>query len=141
MAKFHLKIVSQERQLVDEEAHSITVPTTEGEITVLPRHVPLFAGLQAGLVRYIDSQNNPRVFVITKGFINVDPHDSVTIMTDSAVSEREISAQEAQQAIDLANQKIKKASANAEDLMRAEAELRYALLQLKVAQQTRKTAV
>jgi F-type H+-transporting ATPase subunit epsilon len=134
MAQLHLKIVSQEKELVSDDALSVSVPTTEGELTILPKHVPLFVGLEAGLVRYTNAQQQEIVLVISKGFLNVDPNNTVIIMIDSAVAEREISPAQAQAAIDAAKQKIQESSANVEDLIRAEAELRYALLQLRVAQ-------
>jgi F-type H+-transporting ATPase subunit epsilon len=139
MAQLHLKIVSQERELVSEDASSVSVPSTEGELTILPRHIPLFVGLQSGIVRYTNTYGDENLLVISKGFLNVDPSNTVTIMIDSAVSDREISAAKAQEAIEAAKQKIQAGTADAEELLRAEAELRYALLQLKVAQNSKRT--
>jgi len=141
MAHLHLKIVSQERELVSDDASSVTVPTTEGEITILPRHIPLFVGLQAGIVRYTNNQGDENLLVISKGFLNVDPNNTVTIMIDSAVSDREISPAQAQAAIEAAKQKIQAGTADAEELLRAEAELRYALLQLKVVEHSKRSQV
>lgn len=141
MAHLHLKIVSQERELVSDDASSVTVPTTEGEITILPRHIPLFVGLQAGIVRYTNNQGDENLLVISKGFLNVDPSNTVTIMIDSAVSDREISPAQAQEAIEAAKQKIQAGTADAEELLRAEAELRYALLQLKVVEHSKRGQV
>lgn len=141
MAHLHLKIVSQERELVSDDASSVTVPTTEGEITILPRHIPLFVGLQAGIVRYTNNQGDENLLVISKGFLNVDPSNTVTIMIDSAVSDREISPAQAQAAIEAAKQKIQAGTADAEELLRAEAELRYALLQLKVVEHSKRSQV
>lgn len=141
MAHLHLKIVSQERELVSEDVSSVSVPTTEGEITILSRHIPLFVGLQAGIVRYINNSGDENLLVISKGFLNVDPNNTATIMIDSAVSEREISASQAQEAIDSAKQKIQASTADAEELLRAEAELRYALMQLKVVEHSKRSKV
>lgn len=137
MAQLKLKIVSQERQLVEETVSTVSAPTTEGEVTILPRHIPLFATLQEGVVRYTDTYDQEHFTVISKGFINVDPTNTVTIMIDSAVADREISVEKAQAAIEAAKQRIKRDTADSEELLRAEAELRYALLQLKVAEQSR----
>ena len=45
----HFKIVTPERILLETEVDSVTLPTTLGEITVLPHHVPLAAQLAAGV--------------------------------------------------------------------------------------------
>lgn len=138
MAQLQLKIVSQERQLINEVASSVNVPTTEGEITVLPRHISLFATLQEGIVRYTDTTDTEQMLVISKGFINVDPTNTVTIMIDSAVQAREISTDQAKAAVEAAKQRVSRDTADVEELLRAEAELRYALLQLKVAEQSKR---
>jgi F0F1-type ATP synthase epsilon subunit len=36
-----LKIVTPEKLILEEEVESVTIPTTEGEITVLADHIPL----------------------------------------------------------------------------------------------------
>ena len=138
MAQLQLKIVSQERQLINEVASSVNVPTTEGEITVLPRHISLFATLQEGIVRYTDTTDTEQMLVISKGFINVDPTNTVTIMIDSAVQAREISTDQAKAAVEAAKQRVSRDTADVEELLRAEAELRYVLLQLKVAEQSKR---
>ena len=138
MAQLQLKIVSQERQLINEVASSVNVPTTEGEITVLPRHISLFATLQEGIVRYTDTTDTEQMLVISTGFINVDPTNTVTIMIDSAVQAREISTDQAKAAVEAAKQRVSRDTADVEELLRAEAELRYALLQLKVAEQSKR---
>jgi len=43
-----LKVVTPERLILEELVDSVTVPTTEGEIGILPEHVPLVAGLKSG---------------------------------------------------------------------------------------------
>ena len=43
-----LKIVTPERLILEEMVDQVTLPTTLGEITVLPEHIPLIAGLASG---------------------------------------------------------------------------------------------
>ncbi len=43
-----LKIVTPERLVLEENVAQVTLPTTEGEITVLPGHVPLISSLALG---------------------------------------------------------------------------------------------
>ena len=51
MKKIDLKIATPERVVYRNEAvDSITLPTQQGEITVLPGHIPLVSALQPGEV-------------------------------------------------------------------------------------------
>ena len=43
--KLQLKIVTPEKLILEELVDSVTIPTTEGEITILPDHIPLIASI------------------------------------------------------------------------------------------------
>lgn len=134
----HITIISQERQLETVDAEQITVVTVDGEITILPGHIPLFARLQTGELRY-KMGDSVTSFVVSKGFIDVAPDNTVTVLVDTAVAAREISLEKAEAAIKAAQETM----ANSEDqqeLIMAEASLRLALLEIKVAQKTKQTA-
>ena len=45
----HLKIITPRKVVHKEEVKSVTLPSAEGEITILPKHVPLFSLLQEGI--------------------------------------------------------------------------------------------
>ena len=55
--KIRFKIVTPERTVYENEIDQVTLPTQEGEITVLPEHIPLIAVLKpkveiAGAILY-----------------------------------------------------------------------------------------
>lgn len=131
-----LTIVSQEKQLVDTQADSVTAPTAEGEVTVLPQHIPLFASLQPGELQYRTGAEEHSL-VVSKGFLDVGPDSTVTVIVDSAVAARDISEQKAQEAIAQARAVLLQ-SRNRQELLMAEASLKQALLELRVAQRTKK---
>lgn len=139
MAKLQLTVVSQERALIETSADHITVPTIEGEITILPGHIPLVSRLKPGEVRY-GSDKNASIVVVSRGFITVAPNDHVTIMVDSAVEEREISLAAAEKAVKRAEE-IVKLSSDQRERLKAEAELRWALLQLNIAERSKRSRV
>lgn len=45
-----LKIVTPEKLILDQEASSVTLPGTEGEMTILPHHAAMVATLKKGKV-------------------------------------------------------------------------------------------
>lgn len=139
MRKFLLHIVSQEKELLSLEVESVSLPTTEGEITVLFKHVPLFAQLKTGEILYRTKEEVHSV-VVSNGFVNVAPSGEVTVMVDSGVLARDISVAKAEAAIRAAHETMQKTQ-NQRELLLAEASLRQAMLELRVAQKTKKTHI
>ena len=137
MAKqIHLVVVSQEKQLLDTEVDSVTAPTTEGEITVLAGHIPLFSKLQTGELIYRIGHEATTI-VISAGFLDMSPDDKMMILVDSAVHEREISLEKAEAAVKAAQTTMALPSLSQREQIMAEASLRRALLEVKVAQRTK----
>lgn len=139
MPKLTLTIVSQERQLVSTQADSLTVPTAEGEVTILPGHIPLFSQLQTGELVYRLGKDEVS-FVVSQGFMDVGPHDNVVIMADNAVEARNISLQKAQEAMTAAH-KTMETSTDRRELLLAEASLKQAMWEIKVAQKTNRSRI
>jgi len=125
-----LDIVTQEKRLLTVEVSSVTAQTSEGEITILPNHVPLLTRLTEGLLRYKDKNGVEETVVIFGGFLEVDSLGNLNILADSAV-----------RAGDLDEAKIKAAEAEAKatladktrelEFAEAESSLRRAYLELK----------
>ena len=135
MKHIYLTIITQEKELLSTEVEQVTAPTTEGEITVLPQHIPLFSRLQIGELLYV-KDGEEHSLVISKGFIDVQPDSKVIILVDSAVHAREISVEKAQAAVKAAQETMAKSITEQEMLM-TEASLKRALLEIKVAQKTK----
>ncbi len=134
--KIHLSIISQVKVLETVEVDSITAPTSEGEITVLPGHIPLFARLQTGELRYHNDKAEES-FVVTKGFIDVSLDNQVTVIVDTVTAAREINAQKAENAVQAAKESMTQ-SRSAQEFLMAEASLKLALIEIKVANKTKK---
>lgn len=139
MKPFVLRIVSQDRELLSTEVDSVTIPTAEGEITVLYKHIPLFAKVQTGQLVYRNHGIEEAV-VVSNGFVNVAPSGEVTVLVDSGTLQREISVEKAEAAIQAAHETMKKTQ-NQRELMMAEASLKQAMMEVKVAQKTRKAKI
>ena len=139
--KIQLKIVTPERLVLEELVDQVTLPTTEGEITVLPGHVPLVAGLKSGdIVAVNEGEHIPMAFV--GGFMEVRQNDEgntlVAILADFAehVSELDDHAIERARA---RSQELKKELANKEiaEFKQFESELAKSLTRIKVADKWR----
>ncbi len=139
MAKITLIVVSQEKQLLSTEVESITLPATEGEMTVLPGHIPMFSPLQPGILTYRNGKDEAQI-VVSKGFLDVGPDSQVTVIVDTAVHARDISLEKAEAAMRAAHETMKNTQ-NRQELLMAEASLKQALLEIKVAQATRRSHI
>ena len=126
-------IVTAERTALQrDDVTKLVVPTTEGQITVLPGHAALMASLAIGeLLVYAGAEVTP--FVVHGGFIQV-AHDEVSFLADAAETIDEIDEARADAARERAEQRVAGgASSGGEgsvDTLRAQLSLRRALIRL-----------
>ena len=65
-----LKIVTPEKLILEEPVDQVTLPTTEGELTILPEHISMIAGLASGdVVGFSNGEHIP--VAVSGGFIEV----------------------------------------------------------------------
>jgi len=84
-----LEIITPERVVFSDGVDQISMMTKDGEITVLPHHIPLVTVLQPGELRY--KKNGQEFFMaVSGGFAEVRPDNSVRILADSAEHAHEI---------------------------------------------------
>lgn len=126
----HISIITPEKTVLEAEADEIIIPTIEGEIAVLPEHVPLLSQVGPGEL-IIKKGNNEDHLAVMGGFLEIS-HDKVTILADYAAHGRDISAVKAEEAKTRA-EKAMKEGVSQKDYALAEAELQKAMLELKVA--------
>lgn len=136
-----LKIVTPERLVLEEMVDQVTLPTTEGEITILPDHIPLIAGLKSGDVVAVTG-GEPVPMAVVGGFLEVKQGENkiteVAVLADFAehvteISDEKISAAKAR------SEELKKQLENKElvDFEHFEAELERSLTRVKIADKWR----
>lgn len=89
-----LKIVTPERLVLEEMVDQVTLPTQEGEITVLPDHIPTITGIAPGdVVAYSKGEQVP--MAVAGGFVeikkNTENTTEVAVLADFAEHVHEIS--------------------------------------------------
>jgi len=97
---FTLIIATPEREVYRDTIDSVSLPTVDGEITVLAHHIPLSTILKAGEL-IIRQGSESRPYAVSGGFVEVQPHQLV-VLADTAEHLEEIDEQRAQEAIELA---------------------------------------
>lgn len=135
--KLNLQIVSQERKLFSGQVELLTAPGSDGELTILPFHAPFFCQLANGELRY-QIEGKTESVLISTGFLHVTPDNAAVVIVDSAQAAREISLEKAQAAVRAAKETMMLAE-DQRELLLAEAALKKAMLEIKVAQRLRKS--
>lgn len=83
------KIITPERVVFSDDVTQVSLMTKDGEITVLPHHIPLVTLLQPGELRY--KKNNEEFSIaVSGGFAEVRPDNSLVILADTAEHATEI---------------------------------------------------
>lgn len=70
-----LKVATPEKKIYDQEVEKVTVKTITGEITILPRHIPLLSAISNGYV-ILDGEK----VEITSGTLVVKSNSTVEIL-------------------------------------------------------------
>jgi F-type H+-transporting ATPase subunit epsilon len=77
------EIVTPEQVVLKEAVIRATIPTTSGELTILPDHIPLVSVLQAGVIEVEKDNGEIEVMVVSGGFLEVQS-DKIIILADYA---------------------------------------------------------
>ncbi len=75
-----LYIYSLEKKIYEGETSSVTMPTTTGEITVLPHHQPLVTTLAKGSVVFKTGSGESRKESIEGGFAEIKPDSAILLV-------------------------------------------------------------
>lgn len=82
------KIVTPERTVTEETVDSATIPTTDGEITILPNHRSYIASLKTGEIMLRKGKEETYIYV-SGGFIEFNNNELV-VLADAAERAEEI---------------------------------------------------
>lgn len=127
----HLEIVTAERVVLSDEVDQINAPTRDGRVGILPRHAPLLTILDIGELGIIKG-NERTEYALAGGFMEVLPN-RVTILADTVERADEIDEARAERARQHAEERLRQRQSE-QDMALAEAELRRAMVRLRVAQ-------
>ncbi len=129
MALLHLKIVTPEKLIFDEEVSQVNVSTEEGEIGILPNHTNLMAKLEPGEL-VIKKGGKTDSMAIGDGFLQV-ADNTLTVMTDLATLATDIDERAVEEAKKRAEQALTQTLSD-EEYAETLANLEKSLAQLRV---------
>ena len=110
MAQMTVQIVTPDGLIYDHHAAFVSVKTIEGELGILPRHINTIAVLEVDQVkvRRVDDDKHIDWIAVNGGIIEI-ADNVITIVADSAESERGIDISRAERAKLRAEQEIEEA--------------------------------
>lgn len=132
MSKLQVQLITPERTLISEEIRSLSCPTTEGQITILPGHAPLVATLESGELVAKNGGEDHYIHV-AGGFIEVRKNNQIVILADAAEHYFEIDIARAELAQKQAREILEKQHLANEEYVTAAWLLRKNLSRINIA--------
>jgi F-type H+-transporting ATPase subunit epsilon len=129
MATLKLEIVTPEAKIYSEDVDMVTLPGSEGELGIYPKHVPLLTALKPGELRIVKDGRETEL-AVGEGFVEIKT-DAVSILTDMALEAEKIDVEAAEKAVARAQAAMKE-DLGAEEVAAIQASLQKALAQLRV---------
>jgi F-type H+-transporting ATPase subunit epsilon len=132
-----LEIVTPEARVYSDTIDTVVIPTLEGEIGILPGHIPLLTQVEHGELRV--TKDGVQTYVaIGKGFAQIEG-DVVSVLAEQAVTEAKIDEGAVEAALKRAEEDIKNApkDGDASEMERLQNAVRFAGVQLALKRRVR----
>lgn len=126
----HLKIITHDKIVFDNEVNEIYTRGVDGEFGVLKGHIPIISALDIGVTKVV--LDNECKFFTTMGGVFQFKNEEATILTDCAECGNDIDITRAKDAKERAEARLAESKAEI-DIKRAEASLARAMARLKAA--------
>ena len=134
----NFKIVTPEKLVYENEIYQVSIPTTSGEITVLPNHIPLVSVLAVGELKIVDKEGD-HPYAVAGGFLEVQGKNKVIILADKVERADYIDIERAEEARKRAEDEMIKAKAGEDiDYARLQALIDKEMNRIRVANKYRK---
>lgn len=132
-----LEIVTPEARVYSDTIDTVVIPTAQGEIGILPGHIPLLTKVEHGELRVTKGGAESRL-AVGAGFAQIEG-DTVSILAEQAINEEKIDEKIVEEALKRAEEELKNApkDVDASELERLQSAIRFAGVQLAVKRRTR----
>ncbi len=123
MAQLHVELVAPDREIWSGDARMVIARTLDGEIGILPGHIPVLGVLESGPVRIDPVEGDTIMAAVHGGFLSV-AENNVSILAEVAELAEEIDVVRAEE--DLERERAAGDQADVAAQKRAETRLRAA---------------
>jgi F-type H+-transporting ATPase subunit epsilon len=131
-----LEIVTPEAKVYSDTIDSVVIPTVEGEIGVLPGHIPLLTQIEHGELRVTKGAVSS-LLAVSGGFAQIDG-DKVRVLAEHAITEEKIDENAVEAALKRAEQELREATnIDPQQYEHLQSLVRYSGVQLAVKRRKR----
>ena len=127
---FDLEIITPDRIFFKGQAMMIELNTTEGEVGIYKRHIPMTMILQPGIMK-IHAEGGKKEAAVHAGFIEILP-EKITVMAEVAEWPEEIDVNRAKEAEARAQRRLQAHDPKI-DMSRADLALKRAIVRIEAA--------
>lgn len=127
-----VRVISPDKTVWDSEAEEIILPSTTGQVGILPGHAPLLTALDTGVMR-VRANKDWQPIALMGGFAEVEENE-VTILVNGAERGDAIALDEARAEFEAAQQQLAKAqTGTSQEKIKAEQGLKRARARYQAA--------
>jgi F-type H+-transporting ATPase subunit epsilon len=134
MDTLKLEIVTPDAVVYSEDVEMVTLPGMEGQMGILPQHVPMMTHMVPGEM-IVRKSGQDRFLAVGEGFVEITG-DHVAILTDMAVAAESIDEAKAEEARQRAQARLRE-KLSAEEIASVNAALAHSLAQIRVKRRQR----
>jgi F-type H+-transporting ATPase subunit epsilon len=134
-ATLKLQIVTPDGIAFSDDVEMVTLPGSEGQLGVLPQHIPLMTQIVPGEI-VVRKDGSDRLLAVGEGLVQITS-DSVAILTDMAVAAEDIDAAKVEEARQRAEERLREQLSN-EEIAQVHSALARLMAELNVKQDYRK---
>jgi F-type H+-transporting ATPase subunit epsilon len=137
MSKLKLTIITPKKIALEKTIDGVTLPSSDGDMTILPRHINLFALLEEGVVHYWMGEES-EYLAIGGGYVETDG-ESVHLLVSRAYGQDAIDMKQTEAALVDAKERMK--DAKSEDARKEVSSLlRRSVVDSKLLKKKRRSA-
>jgi F-type H+-transporting ATPase subunit epsilon len=131
-----LEIVTPGSKVYSDTIESVVIPTIEGEIGILPGHIPLLTQVESGELR-VAKGGETHFLAVSAGFAQIEG-DRVRVLVENAITEEKIDTNAVEAAMQRAEQELRDAKhLDPQQLEHLQSLVRYSGVQLAVKKRRR----
>ena len=127
-----VEVVTPERVVYSGDARIVVAKGVEGDLGILPNHMPLVTPLKIAPVQVKKADDSSDFIAVSGGFLEVRK-DKITILAQSAELPEDIDVNRAEAAKERAERRLAETGKDESDFKRAQLSLQRAMVRLQVA--------
>lgn len=125
-----IKVVTPLGEYLNKQVKSVHLKSVEGEMTILPNHMPIVASLVPCPLTIKDEQDQTSEYAISGGFIHFSQNEAL-LLTDAIEGKGDIDLERAKKAYERARTRLEKKDTNT-NMKRAELSLARAMNRIRI---------